>query len=306
MKKIYLLGFAALLTFNANSQIILEDDFDSYSLGNVSPQADHWRTWSDGVIDDASVVNTYASSGSNSLEIDDSGLTDMLLLIPDAPTSGIYTVQWYMYIPNGKGAYFNMQAASSNGTWTQALMGGNVYFNCDGSSGGSGGVTGVTDCSAFDATFTYLQNSWFKVTCIYDLDAQTWSMNIDDEEQFTDYPFDFGAQVFEELAAINFYSASANNEYYIDDVTLANGVLSTESFDTASFKIFPNPVSDILNIKSQDVVNNVSVYNVLGKLVHQSSPNTISPSIDMETYKSGIYFVEVTIGDSTQTVKVIK
>lgn len=311
MKKIYLFTFLfALFSFTINAQINLEDDFESYNIGDLASQADHWRTWSGtpGGDEDADVIIDYAYSGSQSMTIDGSEITDQLLLIPDNPTTGTYTVQWFMYIPASKSGYFNMQAASTadGAPWAQALMGGNVYFNCDGTTGGVGGVTGVIDCSTFDQIFTYPENEWFKVTCIYDLDAQTWSMNINDVSQFTDHTLAFGTQVFQELAAINFYSASANNEIYIDDVTLATGILSTNSFDSESFTIFPNPVVNQLNIQSKEAVNTVSIYNVLGKLVHQSSPNTISPSIDMATYKSGIYFVEVTIGNARRTVKVVK
>ena len=309
MKKTYFLLFAlAFFSFTINAQITLEDDFESYSIGDISPQASHWRTWSNvnGGAEDADVVLDFANSGSQSMLIDGSGITDQLLLIPGTPTTGVHTVQWFMYIPTGKSGYFNMQASLSTGNWAQALMGGNVYFNCDGASGGSGGVTGVTDCSVFDAVFTYPEDEWFKVTCIYDTDAETWAMNINDVSQFVDYPFAFGSQAFFELAAIDFFSASANNEFYVDDVTTSTGILSINDAEFKSFTIYPNPVTDILNIKTRDAVNKVSVYNVLGKLVYTATPNALSPTVNMSAMKTGVYFVEVTIGNATKTVKVIR
>lgn len=309
MKKIYFLAFAlAFFAIDTNAQIILQDDFESYSIGNISAQADHFRTWSGTPSDDADVVLDFSNSGDLSLLIDGSGVTDVLLLIPGAPTSGIYTVQWFTYIPTGKGGYFNMQASlTADGVaWNQALMGGNVYFNCDEASGGTGGVTGVIDCSVFDFNFTYPEDEWFKTTAVYDLDGETWSLDINDVNQFSNQPFEFGGQVFFELAAINLFSASTNNEMYIDDLTIAEGVLSTSDFDAETFKVYPNPVKDILNIQSNEAVNNVAVYNVLGQNVYSNTPNTISPTVNMSTFKSGIYFVEVTIGNTTKTVKVVK
>lgn len=309
MKKIYLLAVAiAFFALDTNAQIILQDDFESYSIGNISAQADHFRTWSGTPSDDANVVLDYANSGDLSLQIDGSGITDVLLLVPGAPTTGIYTVQFYAYLPSSKGGYFNMQASlTPDGVaWNQALMGGNVYLNCDGSSGGTGGVTGVIDCSQFDQTFTYPEDEWFKLTAVYDLDAETWSMDINDVNQFSNHPFAFGGQVFFELAAINLYSASTNNDMYIDDITIAEGVLSTSDFSANEFSVHPNPVKNNLNITSNEAVSNVAIYNVLGQLVNVSTPNTVSPSIDMSTYKSGIYFVEVTINNTKKTVKVVK
>src|SRR5690606_3120227 len=137
MKKFYILALAlGAFSFSSIAQVELTDDFESYNLGDVSPQATHWRTWSgtDGGAADADVVDDEANSGLQSLHISNNNITDMILLVPDAPTSGVYSVQWSAFIPGGSSGYFNMQAALSpeGAAWTQALMGGNVYFNCDG------------------------------------------------------------------------------------------------------------------------------------------------------------------------------
>ena len=311
MKKMYILALAlGAFTFSSSAQVELTDDFDSYTLGDISAQASHWRTWSgdEGGAEDADVTDDYANSDFQSMYIDNSGLMDEILLIPSAPTSGTYTVQWYALIPEGKSGYFNMQATiSPAGTpWTQALMGGNVYFNCDAASPGSGGVSGQTDCTAFDEVFAYPEDQWFKVTCIYDIDNQTWSMKIDDVEVFSFYPFAFGTQTFVELAGIDFWSANATNEMYIDDVVIANGTLATEDFAEEFFKVYPNPVKDVLNITSNANVDSVTVYDLLGKLILTAKPETVSPSIDMSNLTPGAYLVKVTIGNASKTIKIIK
>lgn len=311
MKKIYLLGFLlGAFTFSATAQVELTDDFESYNLGDISSQASHWRTWSgtEGGDEDADVVDSFVNSGDQSLRITDNEITDQILLVPSTPTTGIYTIQWQMYIPFGKAGYFNMQAAltAEGSPWNQALMGGNVYFNCDGSSGGTGGVTGQIDCSSFDETFSYPEDEWFSVTCIYDLDAQTWSMNINGEEQFADYPLEFGTTTFSELAGLNFFSASNSIDMYMDDFVLASGELSVNEFSADVFSVYPNPVKDKLTIESKSAVNSVAIYDVLGKQVLAVQPDAVSPQIDMSRLPSGAYLVKVTIGDSSKTVKVLK
>jgi len=311
MRKTYFLTllFSAFL-FSAQAQVEIVENFDDYDLGEISPQSDNWRTWSGtmGGPEDALVNDDEANSPAQSLYIDDSEVMDAIFLVPGPPVDGIYTLQMYVYIPQGKSGYFNMQAAlTPEGVpWNQALMGGNVYFNCDGSMGGQGGVTGVTDCSVFDAVFSYPEAQWFKMTCIYDLDAQTWSMNINDVEQFSDYPFDFGTQEFESLAGLDFYSASANVEMYIDDLIGGPGILSTENFTEDVFTVYPNPVTDILNIETQAPVDKIVVFDVLGKVVLQESPGTVSPSISMGALPSGTYFVKVFIDDNSKIVKILK
>ncbi len=310
MKKIYILALAlGAFSFSSNAQVELTDDFESYNIGPLAPQATHWRTWGgDGGADDANVTDDEALSGVQSLVITGNGLSDMILLTPSQPNSGVYTIKWNALIPAGKSGYFNMQAAkTADGTpWAQALMGGNVYFNCDGASGGVGSVAGVIDCSAADFSFSYPEDEWFEVQCIYDIDTETWGMKINGAEQFTGAPFAFGAQAFIELAGIDFYSASANDTMYIDDVVCANGLLSVDDFSASKFSVYPNPVTDILNVKSAASVDNITVYDLLGKVVLQENPGKISPAINMSNLASGSYLVKVTIGNASKTVKVLK
>ncbi|WP_347372931.1 T9SS type A sorting domain-containing protein [Aequorivita sp. Q41] len=312
MKKFYILALLlGAFSFSSNAQVDVSDDLESYTLGPISAQSPDWRNWSgvDGGSDDADVTDNESNSGSKSLLIGDNTLSDIILLVPNAPISGIYSIEFMAYIPAGRSGYFNMQAALSpeGAAWTQALMGGNVYFNCDGASGGSGGVTGVIDCTIFDAPFSYPEDQWFKVDCIYNLDTQTWNMFIDDVQVVIDYPFEFGTQVFIELAGLDFYSAANTNEMYIDDVVLFKGdILAVDNFTENKFSVYPNPVTDILNIKSAASVDNVTVYDILGKVVLQENPGKISPAINMSGLASGSYLVKVTIGDASKTVKVLK
>ncbi len=306
MKKIYILAIAAFgFAFTANAQLV-DDNMEDYVEGPISAQGPVWRAWSgvDGGADDGDVVTDFANSPVNSLNIPGDEVTDQLLLIPGSPSTGTYTVQFSLLIPEGSSFYFNMQAAlTPEGTaWNQALMGGNVYFNCSGSDEGNGGVTGVIDCSAFDFTFTYPEEEFFTVTNVYNLDAQTWAMSINGTEQFNGAPFEFGTQVFEGLSAIDFFSASATNDGYIDDVLVVEGTLGSEDFSSDVFSVYPNPVKDILNIKSATPVDSVVVYDILGKVVSQSTSKTV----DMSGLSSGAYLVKVTIGDTSKTVKVIK
>lgn len=312
MKKLY---FTALIfsvfILSAHAQVEYTDDFESYDLGYISYQTDNWRTWSAagaGTAEDAIVNEDEARSGNQSLYIDGSEIMDPIFLVPNAPTEGVYTVQWYAYIPSGKSGYWNMQGElTPEGTdWNQALMGGNVYLNCDGSTPGQGGVTGEIDCSTFDVLFYYPEDEWFKVTCVYDIDDETWGLSINGVLQFENYPFEFGTRPFSELAGLDFYSASTNNHMYIDDMLTGSGILSTENFNEDVFSVYPNPVTDILNIESQEAVEKVVVYDVLGKVVLQDNPGVVSPSINMASLSSGTYFVKVFIDKNSKIVKILK
>lgn len=82
-----------------------------------------------------------------------------------------------------------------------------------------------------------------------------------------------------------------------------SGILSTNIFVSESFDVFPNPVSDVLNIRMKNdlTINNVIIYNNAGQIVKTSVQNTV----DVSTLSEGIYFVEVTTNQGRTVKKVI-
>ncbi|WP_336128744.1 T9SS type A sorting domain-containing protein [Mesoflavibacter sp. CH_XMU1422-2] len=83
--------------------------------------------------------------------------------------------------------------------------------------------------------------------------------------------------------------------------------LSIQDFDKeAAFTYYPNPVNNNLTLSAQKEINNVSVYNMVGQEVYRSTPNTMTDVVDMSSLQAGAYFVKVTVGNATKTVKVIK
>jgi len=304
MKKIYLLGFAlCAFAFSATAQIELEDNIDSYSLGDISPQATHWRTWGSSPDENGEVTDENSFSGANSMKIGTGvGPQDQLLLITSFPQSGIYTVRFKLFVPTGNEAYFNMQGEISGPPQVQALIGGNVFFNQDGDNPGQG----LVDGTATPDTFSFTHDTWMEITCEYDIDGQVWDMDIDGTEVVTDHPFEFNGETFNSLGGLDFFAASTATTFYLDDVLLSSGVLGVDDFSADVFSVYPNPVKDKLNIESAAAVNSVTVYDVLGKKVLSAQPDAISPSIDMSGLSSGAYLVQVTIGSATKTVKVLK
>ena len=308
MKKIYILAIAAFaFTLNMNAQVEQEIDMEDYAVGdNISAQDDiNWQNWSgDNTNDDeaADVTNSFSLSGSNSMSLTEINI-DQLLLIDSAPTSGVYSVQWSMYIPDGKEGYFNMQAVVTS-PQEQSLQGGNVYFNELNTTPGEGTIDGGADV----VTFEFPHDAWFTLTAVYDIDNTTWDMYINGSQVVTAKPFEFNAVTVASLGAIDFFAPSGLTEYYVDDVVVFNGDLSlaAEDFNAAIFSVYPNPVVNTLNIQTADAVQNVIVYDLLGKVVMNVNPGVVSPSLDMSSLNAGVYLVNVTINGTSKSVKVIK
>jgi len=306
MKKIYFMALAlGAFAFTANAQIEAQEDFEDLNFGPVSSQSSVFRTWSgdEGTTEDGEVSGNQANSGIKSLLIGNNEVTDQLVLVESQPTTGVYTVQFNMYVPSGNEGYFNLQGEITE-PQTQAILGGNIYWNPGNGLPGEGCIAGGLNCNSPIQSFSFSHDTWNLVTLRVDIDAQTFSMLINGEDALVDVPWNDADQPY--FGGIDLFSSSAVQTAYYDDFVLAQGVLGVDDFSADVFSVYPNPVQDILNIQSRASVDSVVVYDVLGKRVLSVQPDAISPSIDMSNLRSGAYMVNVTIGNATKTIKVMK
>nr|WP_321236558.1 T9SS type A sorting domain-containing protein [uncultured Psychroserpens sp.] len=82
--------------------------------------------------------------------------------------------------------------------------------------------------------------------------------------------------------------------------------LGVEDNTFDGFTYFPNPVKDVLTLESPRAIDSIEVFNVLGqRIMAIDSQNTIQ-NIDISNVQSGAYFVKVSIGNQTKTIRVLK
>ena len=96
------------------------------------------------------------------------------------------------------------------------------------------------------------------------------------------------------------------NQLNIDDLGVTSSSLGLEDVAVSQFSFFPNPVNNILTIKAQASIDSITVYNMLGQAVVRSTPNTTDSTVDMSALQTGAYFVQVSINNTLNTVRVIK
>lgn len=86
--------------------------------------------------------------------------------------------------------------------------------------------------------------------------------------------------------------------------------LSTEEIISRKFKIYPNPVNDIINIESlsEDQISAFSIYTIEGKMILQNDQQKSSITyIDVNTLKTGVYILHLKNNHSeTHKMKFIK
>jgi hypothetical protein len=105
------------------------------------------------------------------------------------------------------------------------------------------------------------------------------------------------------------YANSVDNAgfVYLDNVLITvNSVLNNNSFDLTSFRIYPNPTSNILNIEAGAAIQSIAVYNVLGQEVMNRAANEATMSLDVSGLNSGIYVIKTMIDGNVSSTKFIK
>ena len=71
------------------------------------------------------------------------------------------------------------------------------------------------------------------------------------------------------------------------------------------FKIYPNPTSNILNIKTNSIEYSYNLYNIQGQEILKAKHQT-ARTIDISKLPSGIYMLKLSIDDKFESFKIIK
>ncbi len=202
------------------------DDFEGYTLDNISSQAAHWNPWGgvDGAVDDAVVSDAMASSGTQSLLISEANGDDMLLLLGNQ-TEGQHLLSWKLYVPSGSTGYFNTQKIEGN---PGGEFGMQVEFFADGTATLDAGTADVV-------THNWTADTWMDIALNVDLETDWIIYTINGDEIFS-WPASWGTFMqsgLKQLGAVNFFG-NVNTVQYIDDVVFKD---LTEPTINVSFNV---------------------------------------------------------------------
>lgn len=84
-------------------------------------------------------------------------------------------------------------------------------------------------------------------------------------------------------------------------------ILSVDDTKKSAFSIFPNPVEDMLQIKSEGLgITTIRIFSVTGAVLLESHITIGANSIEVSALPTGIYFLKVNSQDREHTFKIIK
>ena len=288
------------MAFSAYSQSLWTENFETYNVGNLGSQGG-WARDGGGNANWTQVATIDAAHGKS-----------FKAASPVTNTEGI----WHYHSTNWEGK------SSANNIFVLEFD----YFTGAGGAGGAG-VVQIYDVDAGyelpfeigwsqDDGYIYIAdqlggeklleqaatNTWYHVKASYDSTTGEIKAQVDNGEVVTydGSPF-LAPQEFDVLlggiSSVGFdnIKASATNV----DPFLAVSDVAKKS----SVSVYPNPATEVVNIKSDKKVAEVSIYDAAGKIVK----TTAETSINVENLAKGAYIVSVKYVDgSKESTKVIK
>ena len=87
----------------------------------------------------------------------------------------------------------------------------------------------------------------------------------------------------------------------LDDITFSGTVAVEEAVITSS--IYPNPATDFVTISTQENINKVEVYNVLGQLVYANEEGNNQVMVNVADFSNGVYVAKVYTNSGVSTKK---
>lgn len=164
------------------------------------------------------------------------------------------------------------------------------------------GVTWIPQCGKYTKSGT--QNQFIVDQPMYDGTQTEW---VKEEISLSDY--------FEQEIKFRFQLVSDGNlvedGFYFDDFkieTIANNPASVENNVFNNIVVYPNPTTNRLTIRIPNLVQEtiVTVFSINGQLLKTINTANQEIKLDLTSYATGLYFVNLKNKSATKTIKIIK
>ena len=93
-----------------------------------------------------------------------------------------------------------------------------------------------------------------------------------------------------------------NGNWVVYTSTLSVGGVEVD----LTFNLYPNPVVDLVILDARESIQDVQIYDLMGRVVLSRSINSSKSQIDLSNLQNGVYILEAKINDQTAATKFIK
>lgn len=284
------------VSLSAQQQKISFEASEGYNLGSVIGQKE-WTVKTDNVPNSSfQVVTGKATDGNHSVEVTSTNaytenMTYLFKKIPeykrlsvsaDVKLEKLDSSEYYML-----SLYYN-----NNGNYSWAggfnfLISGNFYADND---------------LNFQALGTWIPGKWYNLKIEID---HVGEKNI---KYYLDNQLVHTSPLSSKVVRANDLNFEFDNDgsgFIVDNIIVKDmDYLEVSDVAKTEVNVFPNPASDFINIKSNEVIKSVQLYNASGALVKTENNN--SSKIDISALPKGNYIISIETKSGIETKKIIK
>jgi len=97
--------------------------------------------------------------------------------------------------------------------------------------------------------------------------------------------------------------------FYFDDLKInivEEVVLNTNDVSENAFIVYPNPVTNVLNISSEFDGYQIDLYTLQGQLIQSSISEDRKTQVDYSFLASGLYLLKLTSDNASKTLRIVK
>ncbi|MDC8004771.1 T9SS type A sorting domain-containing protein [Aureisphaera galaxeae] len=283
--------------FEANAQFM-----DDMEYPDACACSSWWTTWEDSGNPLIVVGNKGEKIGHIPSQFND----DAVLFLGNQ-IFGDWGLEFDMYIPSGKEAYFSLQGIIPV-TGGEYIVG-HFLFN---ENNILPGVGEITDTFFGSVTFDFPHDEWFRVAMNFELlgiSGPSWGMSVNDAIVIEEgSPFiNSNGSTPTSLGGVEFRAVNAVADFFVDNFNFEDNliILNTVESQTEPVVILPNPVNDTATLFTNEPVDGWKVYGIQGNLILDSKEGS-GQTIPMTALPKGIYLVEVRMGDRKSIQRLIK
>ncbi|SDE80518.1 T9SS type A sorting domain-containing protein [Epilithonimonas hungarica] len=298
MKKTLLsfLATALLSALSFGQQKISFEPSEGYTLGTVVGQKE-WTVKTDNVPNNNfKVVTGKASDGNNSVEVTSTGnyTENFSFLFKKIPEYNRLSVS----------ADVKLEKLNSSDYYMLSL-----YYNNNGNYSWAGGFNFMYSGKLYadsDVNFLDLGNwtpeKWYNLRIEIDhVTEKNVKYYLDGQLVHTST---LGPKVVR-ANDLNFEFDNDGSGFVVDNIIIKDmDQLSVSDISKTQINIFPNPTSNFINIKSNEIIKSVKLYNASGSLIKTENANL--SKIDISTFPKGNYLISIETDSGIETKKIIK
>jgi hypothetical protein len=102
------------------------------------------------------------------------------------------------------------------------------------------------------------------------------------------------------------YYIYAVNHGGVADIVVECDVLGVDNNVIAGFSFYPNPADDVLNLNAVNIIESITVFNMLGQKVVDQAIGATNSQVNVAHLTTGTYVMKVTVNGEVGTYKLVK